>query len=163
MKRKSGVLMPVSSLPSPYGIGAFSKEAYKFVDFLAEAGQTYCHWGRPDTEIRRISHSPHLRETRILSIWISWSKPAIWRRESWPQLILEQIRNMFPMIKYTASGSVSCAWRITTAHMHCRSQSDGRDIRKRRRRLKHLLKSMRHGCRTMHFTVRSRMHLVVRA
>ena len=33
--------MPVSSLPSPYGIGAFSKEAYKFVDFLAEAGQTY--------------------------------------------------------------------------------------------------------------------------
>ncbi len=41
MKRKSGVLMPVSSLPSPYGIGAFSKEAYKFVDFLAEAGQTY--------------------------------------------------------------------------------------------------------------------------
>ena len=41
MKRKSGVLMPVSSLPSPYGIGAFSKEAYEFVDFLAEAGQTY--------------------------------------------------------------------------------------------------------------------------
>lgn len=33
--------MPVSSLPSPYGIGAFSKEAYEFVDFLAEAGQTY--------------------------------------------------------------------------------------------------------------------------
>lgn len=41
MKRKSGILMPISSLPSPYGIGAFSKEAYGFVDFLSEAGQTY--------------------------------------------------------------------------------------------------------------------------
>ena len=33
--------MPVSSLPSPYGIGCFSKEAYSFVDRLREAGQTY--------------------------------------------------------------------------------------------------------------------------
>lgn len=33
--------MPVSSLPSPYGIGTFGKEAYKFIDFLKKAGQTY--------------------------------------------------------------------------------------------------------------------------
>ena len=33
-KRNAGILMPVSSLPSPYGIGTFGKEAYKFVDFL---------------------------------------------------------------------------------------------------------------------------------
>jgi len=39
--RASGVLLPVSSIPSKYGIGTFSKEAYEFVDFLAEAGQTY--------------------------------------------------------------------------------------------------------------------------
>ena len=38
--RKSGILMPISSLPSPYGIGAFGKEAYDFVDFLHAAGQT---------------------------------------------------------------------------------------------------------------------------
>ena len=37
--RKSGILMPVSSLPSKYGIGCFSKEAYEFVDFLQSAGQ----------------------------------------------------------------------------------------------------------------------------
>ncbi|MBR0171231.1 MAG: 4-alpha-glucanotransferase [Lachnospiraceae bacterium] len=40
-KRACGVLLPVFSLPSPYGIGAFSKEAYDFVDFLADAGQSY--------------------------------------------------------------------------------------------------------------------------
>ena len=33
--------MPISSLPSPYGIGCFSQEAYNFVDWLKEAGQTY--------------------------------------------------------------------------------------------------------------------------
>ena len=37
--RKSGILLPISSLPSKYGIGAFSKEAYEFVDFLKAAGQ----------------------------------------------------------------------------------------------------------------------------
>ena len=37
--RKSGVLLPIASLPSKYGIGTFSKEAYAFVDFLSDAGQ----------------------------------------------------------------------------------------------------------------------------
>ena len=32
--RASGILLPISSLPGKYGIGSFSKEAYKFVDFL---------------------------------------------------------------------------------------------------------------------------------
>lgn len=38
--RRSGILFPIFSLPSPYGIGGFSKEAYEFVDFLAESGQS---------------------------------------------------------------------------------------------------------------------------
>ena len=39
--RASGILLPVSSLPSKYGIGCFSEEAYEFVDQLARAGQKY--------------------------------------------------------------------------------------------------------------------------
>ncbi len=39
--RECGVLLPVASLPSRYGIGAFSKEAYDFIDTLKEAGQKY--------------------------------------------------------------------------------------------------------------------------
>ena len=39
--RTSGVLMPISSLPSPYGIGTMGKAAVKFVDFLEKAGQKY--------------------------------------------------------------------------------------------------------------------------
>lgn len=37
--RKSGILLPISSLPSKYGIGSFSKEAYDFIDMLEDAGQ----------------------------------------------------------------------------------------------------------------------------
>lgn len=41
MERKSGILMPISSLPSPYGIGTLGREAYAFADFLKAAGQSY--------------------------------------------------------------------------------------------------------------------------
>ena len=39
--RASGILLPISSLPGKYGIGSFSKEAYKFVDFLKDSKQQY--------------------------------------------------------------------------------------------------------------------------
>ena len=40
MKRAAGILLPVFSLPSPYGIGTLGHEAYKFADFLAASGQS---------------------------------------------------------------------------------------------------------------------------
>ena len=39
--RASGILMHISSLPGPGGIGTMGKNAYDFVDFLASAGQRY--------------------------------------------------------------------------------------------------------------------------
>ena len=39
--RKSGILMHITSLPGPYGVGSMGKTAYDFVDFLAAAGQSY--------------------------------------------------------------------------------------------------------------------------
>ena len=41
MKRASGILLPITSLPSRYGIGSFSKAAYRFTDWLRQAGQSY--------------------------------------------------------------------------------------------------------------------------
>ena len=40
--RGSGVLMHITSLPSPYGVGTMGREAFAFIDFLEKAGQT--HW-----------------------------------------------------------------------------------------------------------------------
>ena len=39
--RSCGILMHISSLPSPYGIGTFGAEAEAFVDWLKSAGQKY--------------------------------------------------------------------------------------------------------------------------
>src|SRR5215211_9042107 len=39
-KRLSGILLHPASLPGPYGIGDLGPEAYKFIEFLASAGQS---------------------------------------------------------------------------------------------------------------------------
>ena len=39
--RSAGILLPIASLPSPYGIGTFGKTAFQFIDFLSKAGQKY--------------------------------------------------------------------------------------------------------------------------
>ena len=41
MNRARGSLLPITSLPSPYGIGTFSACAYEFINFLQRAGQKY--------------------------------------------------------------------------------------------------------------------------
>lgn len=41
MKRGSGVIMHIASLPGKYGIGTFGKKAYEFADFLKKSGQRY--------------------------------------------------------------------------------------------------------------------------
>ena len=41
LERGAGILLPISSLPSPYGIGTLGKAAYEFVDTLKRAGQMY--------------------------------------------------------------------------------------------------------------------------
>lgn len=40
MKRRAGILLAISSIPSEYGIGGFTREAYEFVDFMSESGQS---------------------------------------------------------------------------------------------------------------------------
>lgn len=55
--RTSGILMPIFSLPSRYGIGTFGKEAYNFVDFLKNAGQTY--WQILPLGITGFGNSPY--------------------------------------------------------------------------------------------------------
>lgn len=41
LNRSAGILLPITSLPSKYGIGTFGKEAYDFIDFLKSAKQQY--------------------------------------------------------------------------------------------------------------------------
>ncbi|PID88012.1 MAG: 4-alpha-glucanotransferase [Bacteroidia bacterium] len=56
-KRASGILLHISSLPGKYGIGTLGEEARKFIDFLAECGQTY--WQILPIGIPGYNHSPY--------------------------------------------------------------------------------------------------------
>ena len=70
-ERAAGILMPISSLPSEYGIGCFSKEAYEFVDTLKEQARVigrFSRLDRPVMGILRISLFLHLQEIRTLSV-----------------------------------------------------------------------------------------------
>ncbi len=55
--RTSGILMPIFSLSSKYGIGTLGKAAYDFVDFLKKAGQTY--WQILPTGVTGFGDSPY--------------------------------------------------------------------------------------------------------
>ena len=39
--RASGILMHITSLPGPYGVGTMGRTAYSFIDFLEKSGQRY--------------------------------------------------------------------------------------------------------------------------
>lgn len=41
MKRSAGIILPLFSLPSPYGVGTMGQAAREFVDFLVEANQSW--------------------------------------------------------------------------------------------------------------------------
>ena len=63
MQRSAGILLPVSSLPSPHGIGCFSQEAYDFVDWLKDAGQTY--WQILPLGVTSYGDSPYQKLFRL--------------------------------------------------------------------------------------------------
>ena len=67
MQRSAGILLPISSLPSPYGIGCFSQETYDFVDWLKEAGQTY--WQILPLGVTSYGDSPYQSFSRSLTMW----------------------------------------------------------------------------------------------
>ena len=58
MDRSSGILLPVSALPGPCGIGDLGKDTRDFIDFLAAAGQRY--WQILPLNPPDGAHSPYL-------------------------------------------------------------------------------------------------------
>lgn len=75
-QRTSGVLMHITSLPGPFGIGTFGKEAYDFVDFLVETKQTFwqllpltttSYGDSPYQSFSAIAGNPHLIDFALLA------------------------------------------------------------------------------------------------
>ena len=70
-KRSAGVLMHISSLPSRYGVGDCGPDAFEFVDFLKEAGQSW--WQMLPLGPMGVGHSPYQTFSAFASsaLWIS--------------------------------------------------------------------------------------------
>ncbi|OAQ20113.1 4-alpha-glucanotransferase [Thermosulfurimonas dismutans] len=58
--RRAGILLPISALPSPYGVGDFGPEAFRFVDFLKAAGQSLWQILPLNPTRPRYGNSPYL-------------------------------------------------------------------------------------------------------
>lgn len=59
LKRSSGILMHITSLPSPYGIGDLGTTAYRFVDFLQQSGHHYWQILPINPTEESLGHSPY--------------------------------------------------------------------------------------------------------
>ena len=73
MSRKAGILLPIFSLPSHYGIGTLGQEAYSWIDFLHSAHQKLgrsCLLAQRAMVTALIKVSPLLQGIPILLIWI---------------------------------------------------------------------------------------------
>ena len=66
MKRASGVLMHISSLPGNYSIGTFGKEAKSFIDFLSDCGFSY--WQVLPFSMVDECNSPYIGQTNSMNI-----------------------------------------------------------------------------------------------
>src|SRR5690606_31805285 len=59
LKRSSGILMHITSLPSPYGIGDLGAKTYRLVDFLRESGHHYWQILPINPTEESLGHSPY--------------------------------------------------------------------------------------------------------
>ena len=59
LNRSSGILMHITSLPSPFGIGDFGPEAYEFIDFLEASGHKYWQILPLNPTYSAYGHSPY--------------------------------------------------------------------------------------------------------
>ena len=80
--RKTGILMPVSSLPSRTGVGEMGAEAYRFLALLKENGVRIwqilvIQWA---TEIPRISPILPVQEMNCISAWIRYMKKGCYKK-----------------------------------------------------------------------------------
>lgn len=114
--RSAGVLMPIFSLPSPFGVGTLGRQAREFADFLAQAGQSY--WqilpigptGYGDSPYQSFSSragNPYFIDLDELE------KQGLLEREEYASLPWGDDRSGWTIRPCTACGCLCCAWPVT--------------------------------------------------
>ena len=107
MGRAAGILMAVSSLPGKYGIGSFDQEAYRFVDFLERAGQTY--WQilplNPPNHFPLAYDSPYQSFSTFAGNPYYISLDAL-IQEGWAREIVSKLQNLRKELKFEVTDRI---------------------------------------------------------
>lgn len=133
LQRRAGILLPVSSLPGKYGIGDFGPEAYRFVDFLQRAGQSY--WEILPLLIPDIYGSPFASVSAMAVNWLLVSpellvKQGLLKRSDLPAA--EPIRNIrYRQVGKTRSRMLGKAWERLKANPRSRHWKEFRAFQRR--------------------------------
>lgn len=85
LKRSSGILLHITSLPSPFGIGDFGPEAYEFIDFLEASGNKYWQILPLNPTYSAYGHSPYSSDSAFAGNTLLIS-PEILEREGYVDL-----------------------------------------------------------------------------
>ena len=81
-KRGSGVLLHISSLPSPFGVGDLGSGAYDFVDFLSAARQRFWQILPLNPSEYAFDHSPY-HSYSVFAFNTLFISPELLREEGW--------------------------------------------------------------------------------
>jgi len=85
LERSSGILMHITSLPSPFGIGDFGPEAYEFIDFLESSGHKYWQILPLNPTYSAYGHSPYSSDSAFAGNTLLIS-PEILEKEGYVDL-----------------------------------------------------------------------------
>ncbi|MCM8756817.1 MAG: 4-alpha-glucanotransferase, partial [Candidatus Omnitrophica bacterium] len=94
-KRGSGVLLHITSLPSPYGIGDFGKGAYRFVDFLYETKQSYWQILPINPTVEIYGNSPYSSISAFSGNPLFISPEILWENSLLSKSIIKDIPKFF--------------------------------------------------------------------
>ena len=114
--RKAGILMPIFSLPSPWGVGTMGAEARAFIDFLAAGGQSCwqilplgptSYGDSPYQSFSSFAGNPYLIDLDILAGW-GLLEPGEYQSIDWgrdPQRVDYEAlyRNRFDVLRLAVS------------------------------------------------------------
>ncbi len=135
LKRQAGILLPVSSLPGQFGIGDFGPKAYRFVDFLQRAGQSY--WEILPLLISDRFGSPFASVSAMAVNWLMVSpellvKEGLLKRTDLPAA--EPVRSIYyRRVEKNRSRLLGKAWECLKANPRSRHWKELRAFQRRKR------------------------------
>ena len=105
LERSSGVLLHITSLPSPFDIGDLGPEAYKFIDFLKASGHSYWQLLPLNPTYDKFSHSPYSSDSAFAGNPILISPELLVKEGFIKNEQIKEQKNVSSKVDYSGAGA----------------------------------------------------------